>query len=646
MNTKSSVQGLILCLLLLTGGCENTSNPHKLGISVRAEPLRDFETNDTIMVSDYGAIPDDDIIDTRGIQEAIDAAKAKKTKVLILFKPGIYRLDAYGERNALKIDGLEDMIFDGNGASFMMVRPGILLLSITNGKRVIVRNFSVDYEISPFTQGWVTEVNPEQKWLKVEIDTSWPDPDQVQFRNADYRWAFIKDKDNLPAFKEGTEFRLYLDDWEHVEKNIWIYHIQYTSQLKCVEVGDPFVQISRVDGCLIEANSSEDITLLDLRLYQSPACMLGSSSTSRINYLDIIMSPSEGRWMSAGADGCFNVNGREGPWVEGCTFNSLGDDNLVIKGLGAYVIYVKNDSVFTLVQANHRFDYPPLPFDTYTKRDSTERWEVLPGDLLEIVDPLQGRIISEPYVTKTEKLPIGILVTIDRPIKGIQAGTSSDSSLIIFNQSNCLPRFVVKNNKFSNAPRFGFLLKSHDGIIENNHFVNNSEQSITMINTDQEIGGRCYNILIKGNKFEGTGGWPVRTAMTAMHSLARRDGLKDGRNILSVVSAAFILPRDQWDVLESRSVELRNIHIIDNVFYNWRQLPALTIMNAENVTIKNNRFIREKDFSIKDTLWLGKKPVRILYSRDVEIGPQEFVGDDFEDGEQYEIVSSENVVIK
>ena len=113
-------------------------------------------------------------------------------------------------------------------------------------------------------------------------------------------------------------------------------------------------------------SNSEDITLNNLRLIQSPACMLGSYNTSRMNYLDIDMSPNPGNWMSAGADGCFNVNGREGPWVEGCTFNALGDDNLIIKGTGAYIIDVVNDSTFALVNIRHRFVYPPLSFEEYT----------------------------------------------------------------------------------------------------------------------------------------------------------------------------------------------------------------------------------------------------------------------------------------
>ena len=342
--------------------------------------------------------------------------------------------------------------------------------------------------------------------------------------------------------------------------------------------------------------------------------------------------------MSAGADGCFNVNGREGPWVEGCTFNALGDDNLVIKGTGAYIIDVVNDSTFALVRARHKFVYPPLDFETYRNRDINNKWEVREGDLLEVVDPLEGKVISKPRVIKVEILKNSVLVTADRTIPGIRKGTCADSSITVFNQSNSLPGFVVKNNSFFNAPRFGFLLKSHDGVIINNHFKNHSDQSITMINSYQEFGPRAYNILIKGNTFEGAGGWPVKTAETAQHSLVR----SHGRNIFSVVTAAFTLPRGQWDIIETKSIELSNLYIIDNDFINWRQLPALTIMNAHDVKIKDNRFVREEKFSGEDTLWSGKKPIRILYCKNVDVGGNKFRGEDIM-SDPLEIINFEGV---
>ncbi len=618
------------------------ADPADLGISLRGEPLRELEAADTVHVRAFGAVPDDGRVDTRAIQAAIDEAVRRGTPTVVAFEAGEYHLDAYEERYALRVEGAEDLVLEGNGARLIMTRPEILTLRTSRSRRVIVRGFEVDYQLYPHTQGWVTEVNADERWLKVRIDPAWPDPDMPHFLAADYKWAFIKDRHDLAAFKEGTEYRLYLQDWERVEEGIWLYHTRYASKLQTVEVGDPFVQISRVDGCLLSISDSEDVTLQSLRLYVSPACMLGSGGSSRVNYLDVDMSPRPGSWLSAGADGSYNANGREGPWVEGCRFDALGDDNLVIKGTGAYVVDVVDDSTFALVRARHRFMYPPLSFETYLARDSVSKWEVRPGDLLEIVDPLLGRIVSEPRVVRTDTLPNAVLVTTDRPVPGLRVGTSADSSLTVLNQSNTLPGFVVKNNEFRNAPRFGFLLKSHNGVVLDNVFVNHSDQSIAMINTYQEFGGRVYNILIQGNRFVGPGGWPVKTAETAQHRLVR----PEGRDIFSTVTAAFTVPVGQWEIIQTDAVELRNLHFIGNEWRNWRQLPALTVMNAEGVTIRDNTFVRDTDARRRDPLWLGRAPIRILHSRNVEIGAQMFLGADFDPGgvrANVEVVDSENV---
>jgi len=67
--TKKITIYIILSLIVI--GCGSTNDITKdFGISVRPEPLRDFVTNETIRVRDFGAVPDDDLIDTQAIQKA------------------------------------------------------------------------------------------------------------------------------------------------------------------------------------------------------------------------------------------------------------------------------------------------------------------------------------------------------------------------------------------------------------------------------------------------------------------------------------------------------------------------------------------------------------------------------------------------
>ena len=97
--------------------------------------------------------------------------------------------------------------------------------------------------------------------------------------------------------------------------------------------------------------------------------------------------------------------------------------------------------------------------------------------------------------------------------------------------------------------------------------------------------------------------------------------------------------------IDGEEVAIKNIHIVANEFVNWRQLPALTVMNAADVSIINNSFSRDPMITTRDTLWLGKKPLRILYSKNVEVEGNKFTGEDIS-SEPVRIIKSEDVKIR
>jgi hypothetical protein len=69
-------------------------------------------------------------------------------------------------------------------------------------------------------------------------------------------------------------------------------------------------------------------------------------------------------------------------------------------------------------------------------------------------------------------------------------------------------------------------------------------------------------------------------------------------------------------------------------------------MNARDVVVNDNYFEIENRFSRKDTSHLDKKPIRILNSNNVEIGPQTFRGSVFTGQKNVEVISSDSVSIR
>ncbi len=582
------------------------------GIRLRAQPLLDFPVQKEFHVKDYGAMAGDDSPDTLAIQKAIDEAVASAVPSVVRFDRGIYRLDAPQGRHALTIEDAADLILDGLGCEFIILDPTKQFIGIRRSKRVIIKDLSVDFEVLPHTQGWVKAVDREAGTLTVELDPAFPDLDQPHFRQADYRWAFIKDKNDPVAFKEGTEFRLYLTEWSRIGENLYSLKVQHKIKLQAVEAGDPYVQISRVDGALLHANRSEDVTFMDLRIYASSNAVFATGYCTRPNFIRIKAAPREGRWLTSGADGCFNFGGREGPWVEDCYFEALGDDNLVVKGFRAYCIQVLDPFTFDLVHARLRFDRPQPGFDFYRRRDGDNKWMVQPGDTLTVMDPVEKAIVSRPVAVEVTELEFGVRVRVDRKIPGLRVGTDYEKSLSFLNDDACLPGFVVRNNVFKSAVRFGFLLKSHDGLVEGNLFERHSDQSICMLNTYQEFNGIPSNLLLRDNTFKLASGWPVKTARTAQHLL------NPNRNIFGVVQASVNWPVGQWDIEETELREIRNLFIENNRFVDWWQNPAVVVNNGLHVRISGNTFELAEFFA--ETALTGTPiAIKIVNSTDVQI---------------------------
>lgn len=588
-------------------------------MKLRSEPLLDFPVENALRIKDFGAVAGSGTCNTKAIQAAIDEAIRSRIPTRIEFDRGVYRIDNPNGRDALVVEDASRLIIDGNGAEFRITEPTNQFLLVRGSKKVIVKDLSVDFEVSPHTQGWVTGVDKEAGTLVVELDPDFPDLDQPHFRAAAYKWGFIKDRDNPVAFKEGTEFRLFLKEWKKIDESKYLLEVEHKIKLETVEVGDPYVQISRIDGALMHAHRSEDVTFMDMRIYASSNAVFATNYCTRPNFIRIKAAPRDGRWLTAGADGCFNFSGREGPWVEGCHFEALGDDNLIVKGYRAHCINVVNEQTFDLVHGSMRFDRPQPDFEAFLTRDEDWKWEVAPGDSLTVMDPLERAIASRPVVTEVEELRYGVRVRVDRRIPNIRKGTDYETALAFFNEDCCQPGFVVKSNIFKSAVRFGFLLKSHDGLVEGNLFEGNSDQAICMLNTYQEYNSIPYNLVIRKNIFKLISGWPVLTAQTAQHKL------NPGRNIFGVVTASANWPVGQWDIEETALREVRNLIIEENQFINWWQNPAISINNGLHVTIAGNRFVLD-EYHAGTSLTGTPIAVKIVNSTDVRIENNVFDG--------------------
>ncbi|MFR6032935.1 MAG: hypothetical protein ACLUKN_06965 [Bacilli bacterium] len=131
----------------------------------RAEPLREIDTPTVVKASDFGAIPDDGKCDRAALQKAIDTLK-KRGNVKLLLEKGTYDIIDFGDRDrnsqALRIDGAENFVLDGNGAKILMHKPLNKFIYSHNCKNTIIRNLVLDNSIRPASFGKVVDPGKTQ----------------------------------------------------------------------------------------------------------------------------------------------------------------------------------------------------------------------------------------------------------------------------------------------------------------------------------------------------------------------------------------------------------------------------------------------------------------------------------------------------
>jgi hypothetical protein len=69
-------------------------------------------------------------------------------------------------------------------------------------------------------------------------------------------------------------------------------------------------------------------------------------------------------------------------------------------------------------------------------------------------------------------------------------------------------------------------------------------------------------------------------------------------------------------------------------------------VNARDVVVTDNYFEIEDRFSRKNTQYVDEKPIKILKSNNVEVGPQTFRGSVLTGQKNVEVTSSESVSMR
>lgn len=494
---------------------------------------------------------------TVGEIQAVFANAAKQTPALVRFAKGDYRLDPNGATAFINFTNATDLVVDGSGANLTFT--GFLkFVKLEHCRRVLVKNFTFDFDPLPYTAGRVLAVDAKAGTFEVEIASGHPLPESNPHFERDKKGMIVNPK--YPRMKRGVDLVFEHNGWQKLGERRYRFAAANQRQVRELAPGDVYVLDPRiatgfdVDGC-------DEIVFYNLTAYAIANEAFNSHYGNRHSILHCGIRLKPGRFIAANNGGHNHHNARIGPWIEGCTWENTGDDichvNCLVMG----------------VEAKLAPDRIRLPLhNPHDAVGASLALDIQSGDLLQFFNRAEGRLISERRVVNATKLEESLDVKLDGDVGDIVTGRPgvkriggkkvfSDADITqVFNASRTCNQFVFRNNTVRNGRRIGVLAKGRGGLIEN-------------------------------NTFEGLGGGAVEFWNAPFEGLGAVDYVVRANRILECGQLAREHAAIWATILKSGADKLhRNLLITDNEIAGFHGL-AMLLRDLQNAVVRDNRIV-------------------------------------------------------
>lgn len=457
-------------------------------------------------------------------------------------------------------------VIDGRGARITMTKLNEAIRLI-DCRKVTLKNFILDYDPLPFTQGVVTELSPDLRKIHFQIDTGYP------------RLAPVYANRRIHVFTpDGKLFKPDAPDVygeiEIISPERGICHADRPH--KNVKKGDRIALDCRRDAA-IHLSRCEAIRFENVTVYSSPGLVFrarfGLGGDELVN-VKITRGPKpEGatkeRLLSSSADGVNFAYLRRGPRIIDCDFSFMGDDGVNLHSVALPVAKLIDQDRFDTVRPDHPENFPEI---------------IRPGDRIRLLDPKNFAVIGERSIRSFRLSPrhdggeafrryyshrnlkkwTAYEVTLEPGTPALKPGLFFDIPAIAANH------YEIRDSYFHDHRARGVRLMASDGVIENNRFerIRNAAIAVGAEYGYWREAGWVENILIRGNRILDVG--------SSMNY--------DIGSYTSGAISVFCRREDYSDSFRGN----RNITISDNII---ERCPGAGIFlySAEQVTLRNNR---------------------------------------------------------
>lgn len=462
------------------------------------------------------------------IQKQIDDALAAGKNELTI-QPGEYRLPVKPHRPQLLLKGVKDFTLIGEGVT---VIAGSLdqALKLEDCQNVEIRGLTIDYDPLPFTQGVVVDMAEDNTWADVKIDAGYP--------------AAVEDK--------GRRAIVYDADTRQVKPGAWSRHGVTVSpkedgvarlswgrpMVDTITVGDPISLTQKTitpHGLFLERSSN--CTLRNVTLHSSTSFGFFEVHGGGNKYLGCKINPgpppagaTAPRLLATVADAFHSKHTTQGPTVEDCVFDTMGDDGIAINGQYVLVVSGEGNKLILSPQREMPFYVGDRVHGVSTTGQPTEDVKVVSINPIPEDQAVDAKAIQEKHYPEMrlagDFFKKSFEVILDSPL------AVKEGDLIASPDRNG-SGFVVRNNILWNTRARGVLIKASYGVIEGNTVEHASLAGIVLCPETRFWQEADYskNVVIRNNTVRDVGIGAINPGMIqagAITICAEGDGKKPG----------------------------------------------------------------------------------------------------------------------
>jgi hypothetical protein len=442
----------------------------------------------TILVSNYGAIPDDGIDDAQAIRDAIAAAIALNSPQIVLFNAGRYDLKVGGNSAYIRLLNANSIILRGatinNEPATKLVRfnnageNGSLLpiLQIRFSKNIKIENFILDNDPYYYTAGTVTVKTS----TSVTVDVLADHPMNI-FKP--YIMG-VYDKLNNKNKKLRITWDTGLPTWNPISGGSGrLLRLDFQALADEVAVGDDvFWFQGNHGGAQCVTGKSENISFTNVITNNATGFVYHFVDNNNVTLERVKIEPVGNRIAVSPRDGihfahCTGLISLNNVVVK----NTPGDDGLNVRGdylsVGAIssrtITFAEN--LVADLKVNSRIQFLDAQFQ-----------------------PIWTGTVESAMPEIANNTPVTVVLK-ETPPSWIVQGT-------IASPLGWIPKsFIVKNSIFENTGRFGIIAKTNNVVIDSSIFRFNGNAGVVFGSSYGSIYKEAqspWNVVVKNSSFE------------------------------------------------------------------------------------------------------------------------------------------------